>query len=543
MLKSINGKKLSELLISGSNALINSKNKIDALNVFPVPDGDTGTNMATTMSGTLISLQKVSNETTAEVLEKLSHDMIYEARGNSGVILSQIFKGFYLAVKNKTVLTTADLVLAFEGATSRAYKAVYKPVEGTILTVVRETSENLSKKYFNKELDIIEFFKDALKFARESCNSTPKHLKILREVRVTDSGGEGFYKILWGINEALEGRPVEKKDKLEDISSFISDVETYEGEFGYCSEFLIELNNPKNFDKNKFTSLIEKIANSLVIVQDDNLLKVHGHTLRPRDMLNLGQEYGEFIKLKFENMTIQANNSKAQTEELLKAKENKERVSSAIISCNLGSGIVEFMKENGCDYVIESGQSQNPSAQEIIQAINKVNADNVFILPNNKNIILTAQQAATVVNDCNIIIISTKTQLEGIVALFNYNPENSAKDNKNNIKEAIKCVASAEITKAVRDSKIGGLKIKKGEFLSIVGGKIIGSTENYIMAAKVAIESMIKPQSEIVTIFYGDESSYDDAQELLNFINSKWEIEVEIYEGNQPNYHFIIGVE
>lgn len=543
MSKTIEGKKLAEALISGANSLINAKNKIDALNVFPVPDGDTGTNMAATIQATIINLQKVQNQNTSEVLAQVAHDMIYEARGNSGVILSQFFKGFYTAVSNTKVLNINNLIDGFLGAQERAYKSVFKPVEGTILTVIRETAENLAKKYKNQEGTIESFFEDAVAFSRDSCDRTPNILKTLREVGVTDSGGEGLFKILWGMNQYFKGNPIEKQDKTQDIETFISDVETYDGEFGYCTEFLIELNNPTTFDKNKFTERVEKQANSLVIVQDDNLLKVHGHTLKPGDLLNLGQEFGEFIKIKSENMTLQANNSKANAEQLKEAQQENTRVESAIVSCNIGAGIVQMMLDNGCDYVVESGQSANPSAQELIKAIEEVNANNVFILPNNKNIILTAQQAAAVIDNCNVVVIPTKTQNEGITALFNYNPENSVDDNIHNIKDALKTINSAEITEAARDTKINDIPIIKGQGLAIVNGKIIGSAKNHIEAAKIALKEMISDSSEIVTIFYGDQSSYDDAKEIMNYINSKWDIEVEIYEGNQPTYHFLIGVE
>ncbi|UUD36176.1 DAK2 domain-containing protein [Mycoplasmopsis citelli] len=543
MSKNINGKELAQALLSGANALLNAKNQIDALNVFPVPDGDTGTNMAATIGGAVVNLMKVSTQNTAEVLAQVANDMLYEARGNSGVILSQIFKGFALGVFDKETLNTHDLTLAFKGAAARAYKAVYKPVEGTILSVIREVAENLSEKYSDSNEDIENLFADAVIFARKSCDNTPNSLKILKEVGVTDSGAEGLYKILWGINEYFLGKPVQKSDKSEDIANFISETETYDGEFGYCTEFLIELNDLESFDKEKFIKKLEKVATSLVVVQDDNLLKVHGHALRPGDMLNISQKQGEFIKIKSENMSLQANNSKAQSEEFAKAQEKNKRVKNAIISCNLGSGIIKIMKDNNCDHVIESGQSQNPSAQEIIQAIQHVNAENVFILPNNKNITLVAQQAAVATKNCNVIVIPTKTQLEGLTALLHYNPENKVKDNVLNLKSAIKGVNSGEVTTAVRTAKINGIKIKEGDYLGIANGKIVSSTQSSINAAKQIMSRLINKKSEIVTIFYGVDSSYSDAEEVSNYISSKWDIEIEIFEGNQPNYHFLIGVD
>ncbi|UUM19779.1 MULTISPECIES: DAK2 domain-containing protein [unclassified Mycoplasma] len=543
MSKNISGKQLADALLSGTNALLNAKNQIDALNVFPVPDGDTGTNMAATMNGARMNLMKVSEQNVAQVAAQVANDMLYEARGNSGVILSQIFKGFYQGIKDKKTLNCHDLTIAFSSAATRAYKAVFKPVEGTILSVIRETAEKLSQKYTKSEEEIENFFADAVTYARESCDNTPNSLKILKEVGVTDSGGEGLYKILWGISEYFLGRPVEKSDKSEDIANFISDSETYDGEFGYCTEFLIEINEPDKFDKDKFTKKIEKIANSLVIVQDDNLLKVHGHVLKPGNMLNIAQKHGEFIKIKSENMTLQANNSRAQSEEFAKAQAKSQRVTNAIISCNLGTGIIKIMQENGCDYIVEGGQTSNPSAQDLIEAIQAVNAENVFILPNNKNITLVAQQAAVATKNCNVHVIPTKTQIEGLTALFHYNPENKVKENLANIKSAIKGVGSGEVTIAVRSTKINSVRIKAGDYLAIANGKIIETSKNAIDAAKHIISKLMNKNREIVTIFYGDESCYEDAQEISNYINSKWDIEVEIYEGNQPNYHFLIGVE
>ncbi|MFV8499565.1 DAK2 domain-containing protein [Mycoplasma sp. VS424B] len=540
----LTGAVLSNALISGANALVNAKNKIDALNVFPVPDGDTGTNMASTIAATVTNLEANANEPVSKILSDMAHDMIYEARGNSGVILSQIFKGFALGTADKGNLNTADLIQAFEGAAARAYKSVFKPVEGTILTVIRETTENLKLEFEGKTVTYVEFFDKALAFARKSCDETPNKLKTLREVGVTDSGGEGLYTILWGINEALHDRFVAISEQNDDINNFISETEVYEGEFGYCTEVLIDLDNPEKFDKESFTKRLEKIANSLVVVNDDNLVKVHGHAIKPGKLLNLAQEYGEFIKIKSENMTLQANYSKANAEKMKQEAQNNEaRKLCGVVSCNLGSGIVKRMKELGCDFIVESGQTQNPSAQDLINAINNVNAETVFVLTNNSNIILVAQQVAQVIDNKNVLIVPTKSQIQGITAMLNFNHDLSAEENIEMIEESIATVVTGEVTKAIRNTTLNGVKIKNGSYLAIIDGKIISAHTTVMAAVKAILKSSIKPSSELVSIYYGDESNLGEAEEVSNYINATYDCEVDIVEGNQPTYQFLIGIE
>ncbi|SYV96832.1 dihydroxyacetone (glycerone) kinase, DhaK2 subunit [Mycoplasmopsis edwardii] len=324
---------------------------------------------------------------------------------------------------------------------------------------------------------------------------------------------------------------------------FLSDTEVYEGEFGYCTEVLIDLNEPEKFDREAFVKKVEKKANSLVVVSDDNILKVHGHTLKPGEFLNIAQQYGEFIKIKSENMTLQANNSKANNEKFNEAKKDQDRVKCAIISCNLGSGIIEKMKELGASYVIESGETQNPSAQDIINAIQATNADNIFVLPNSSNVILVAQQAAQVVDDKNIIVIPTKTQIQGLTAVLNFSPEADAEDNLEMMTDSISEVQTGEVTRAIRQTKLNGVEINNGDYLSILNGKIIASSKTANQALRKLVKKMIKGSSEIISIYYGDEGNLSEAEELANFIDANYDIEVDIIEGNQPNYHYLIGVE
>lgn len=535
-------------MISGSNALQNTKNKIDALNVFPVPDGDTGTNMASTIAAIVPKMKLVDQMTSiSEVTKQISLAMVYEARGNSGVILSQIFKGFSLGSEGKEFLSLADFLAALQAAVDRAYKSVFKPVEGTILTVIRETVEAITKEYKTKledhSINIQEVFGTILRFCRKACDETPNKLKILREVGVTDSGGEGLYQIFYGFNEALNDRFVEISSEAEDIELFISDSEVYEGEFGYCTEVLVDLNNPEQFDKTSLTPALEVLASSLVIVNDENILKVHGHTKTPGNFLNLLQTYGEFIKIKSENMSIQANNSKANSQKLKSAQNQEDRQKCGLVSCNIGQGLIDKMHELGANFVIEAGETKNPSAQEIINAIDSVNANTVFVLPNSSNAILVAQQAAQVVDDKNVVVIPTKSQIQGLNAVMNFSPELDFEDNQEMMHDAINEVAWGEITIAVRNTTINGINIEIGNYLSILNGKIIAASKTEKQALRNLTTKMIKGSSEIISIFYGEDGSEQNAQELANYLESRYDIEVQIDNGNQPNYHYLIGVE
>ncbi|WP_027334845.1 DAK2 domain-containing protein [Mycoplasmopsis felifaucium] len=542
--KTIDGQLYAQLIISGANNLINNKNRIDDLNVFPVPDGDTGTNMSSTVDAAAKALEGYQNKNLGEVASFVSKNMLYGARGNSGVILSQIFKGFALSFENKTEVDVLGLLEGFKKATERAYQSVLKPVEGTILTVIRETTEELEKK-INKNTSFEEFFVFAKDFARVACDNTPNKLKILREVGVVDSGGEGLVMFISGMASLILGNPVSLSNEEQAIDKFISSEEVYTGEFGYCTEFIISLNNPEEFNKEAFQKSLSKKANSLVVVQDAELVKVHGHTIKPGDLLNLGQKYGEFMKIKSENMTLQAEDSRNKNVDLSKTQETSlEPLSKCgVISCNLGTGIINKMNELGCDVIIESGQTQNPSAADIVDAINKCNAENVFILPNNSNIFLTAEQAAQVVSDKKIHIIKTRTQIQGINAMLGFNKDSSPEENEELMNEMVSLVKTGEVTIAVRDTKINGVKIKKDNYLSILDDKIIACKSTYLEAAKYIINKVVNENSELVTIYYGNDASEADASELADYISSKYSCGVEIVDGNQPNYHFLIGLE
>lgn len=545
----LSAKQFKKIFISGANNLFNNKNAIDALNVFPVPDGDTGGNMSSTAeSASSVVKSDPNNENNIGLLtSQISKNMLLGARGNSGVILSQIFKGFALACENKEGLSWEEFKLAIKSAYERAYKSVLKPVEGTILTVIREVYEMVEKL---EEKTLLDTFEEITKQARISCDNTPTKLKILREVGVTDSGAEGLYSIFEGMLSSLKGEDIQISNTSNEISTWINDSEVYDGEFGYCTEFIVDLTKPKKFNKDSFVNEVSKYANSLVVVNDDNLLKVHGHTIKPGNLLNFAQKYGEFVKIKSENMVLQANESRNKNN-LLNENDNskkspeieKTKKNCGIVSCNLGSGFISRMKEYGCDEIIESGQTQNPSAKDIITAIESVNAKNVFVLPNNSNIFLAAQQAAQVIKEKKVHIINTRSQIQGITAMMNFSEDNTVKENKEMIEEAIQMTKTLEITKAIRSTKIDGVKIKEGQYIAILDGKIILSNDDCIVATKNAIKEIVNDDIQLISIYYGNESSKVDANELANFIESQFDIEIDIVNGNQPNYNFIIGFE
>ncbi|WP_029608411.1 DAK2 domain-containing protein [Mycoplasma simbae] len=539
MINKLDGKVFYELCLSGANNLMNQKNRIDALNVFPVPDGDTGTNMSSTVKSAIQNLEN-GNENLGEVAHKFARNMLFGARGNSGVILSQIFKGFAIAFEGKQSVDILGLLEGFKKATEKAYGSVLKPVEGTILTVIRQTTEELEKIVDNSTTFEV-FFELAEKFARKACDNTPNLLKVLREVGVTDSGGEGFYTIIVGMNSLMKGQPVKIQEESSSIDTFIQDGEVYDGEFGYCTEFIIELKDVDAFKKDLFEKGINKFATSLVVVQDNEILKVHGHVLKPGEMLNYGQKFGEFIKIKSENMSLQAKENRNKNVVLNEASEDEKEC--AIISCNLGSGIISRMRELGCDAIVESGQTQNPSAQDLVDAIKSVNSQNVFVLPNNSNIFLAAQQAAQIIDDKNVFIIESRSQMQGMAAMIHFNSESSAEENLELLNEAIKTVKTGEVTTAIRTTKIDNVKIKEGQFIGILDHKIVTSQSTYINAAKELIKKAITPDHELITIFYGNDISETDANEVQSFIESRYDVEVELLNGAQPNYHFIIGFE
>ena len=531
-------------MISANNNLQNNKEYIDKLNVFPVPDGDTGSNMAGTMKSAIESIVDIDKSLPIEEVGKIfSRGALMGARGNSGVILSQIFRGIISTFVGKKELKPFDLVESLKAAKKAAYKSVINPIEGTMLTVIKIISEEIELKITNSS-NMIDVFSNILKLARKACDLTTSMLPVLKEVGVTDSGGEGIFLIFEGFLDHLKGQPV----KIDDTNYNSSNVnfenhEVFDGEFGYCTEFVLELKKKNKFNKEKYEADIVKLGNSIVVVQDEELLRTHIHADKPGTILNFAQKFGEFIKIKADNMTIQANQSK--TQKIISSEEAKnKKVSIGVISCNNGEGIATEMREFGVDFVIQGGQTQNPSTADFIEGIKQINSDKIIILPNNSNIILVAQQVAqTMSSDKTIIIIPTKNQVEGYVAMMNFNSDNSLEENKTLMLEGIKSTRVGKVTKAIKDVKLSGVKIKEGEHISILGKDIISSKETSVDAAIELVKKITNDDTEVITIWYGSESNNIDAEEIESYIKINYDVDVEVKNGKQDIYHFLIGFE
>lgn len=544
-MKTINGQQWKLALVSGVNAMKNNTERINALNVFPVPDGDTGSNMSATAEYAGNEISSLSTTNLFEISNKFSRGMLLGARGNSGVILSQIFKGFSVAFEGKESVNAFELVAAFESARVYAYKSVMKPIEGTILTVIRMISENLQKA-ITPSNSIEQVFEAVVKFARKACDETPNLLPVLKEVGVTDSGGEGLFLIFEGMYNALIGKPVEVSNVKQSVDSFLMEGESFEGEFGYCTEFIVSLKSVKHFDKSKFENALTRMGTSIAVVTDEDIVKVHIHTVRPGNVLTFAQKFGEFIKIKSENMTLQANESRSakaeKTTSAAVAPTSNEKLNIGVISCNTGQGIIEDMVALGTDFVIEAGQTMNPSAKDFMEAIEKLNTDKIIILPNNSNIILVAQQVAQT-SEKEIIIIPSKTQMQGLSAMMLFDREASIESNQENMEDAIGNVKTGMVTFASRTTKIEGVQVREGEYLAIADKKILKSTKSKVQSAKEIVDELISKETEIVTIYWGEESTEVDANEIASYIETNYDVEIEVKEGGQPIYHFLIAFE
>ena len=558
-MRTIDGQMFKMMVISASNNLYNHYPEVDALNVFPVPDGDTGMNMNLTLTSGAKEVQNRSDNDIYSIAKTFSRGLLMGARGNSGVITSQIFRGFAEALEGKKEINAVELADAFVNGSKIAYKAVIRPVEGTILTVIRESSENLKKK-IRTFSSIEDAFKILLHEAKESLERTPNLLPVLKEVGVVDSGGAGLVKILEGMESMIHGDFIERNEAevVDKNGNAQVKADEEESEFGYCTEFILRLGpkeTKKAFNKNRFTSVLNAHGNSLVVVQDEDLVKVHVHTLTPDNIFNYAQQFGEFVKLKCENMTEQHNEilfsenakdmaaSKLSTAPLAAPKEKKEY---ALIATSSGSGIDELFKEIGVEYIVSGGQTMNPSTNDFIDAVKKCNAKVCYIFPNNGNIILAASQAKEVLKDeYDIRVIPTKTIMQGVVSAMNFNPDLSNDDNESALNDAISAVKSGAVTFSIKDTEINGVSVKKDEYMAIRESKdIISSFKDKFDALRDLIKHLVDEDSALVTILYGEDVSDEDANALIDEFNNEYpDFEFDIRKGNQPVYSFIVGVE
>jgi uncharacterized protein len=554
----LDGKRFAEMVVQGANHLSANAKMVDALNVFPVPDGDTGTNMNLSMTSGAKEVKNNIQGHIGKVGIALSKGLLMGARGNSGVILSQLFRGFSKSIEQKSEINARDFALALESGVETAYKAVMKPVEGTILTVAKDSAKKgvlVSKK----ETDIIVIMEEVLKEAKASLNRTPDLLPVLKEVGVVDSGGQGLVLVYEGFLAVLKGESLpEVVDFTSSMDSLISEehhksvqshMNTEDIEFGYCTEFMVKFDDEKisgnSFSEENFRNELSQYGDSLLVISDQEVVKVHIHSEQPGDCLSFGQKFGSLINIKIENMRQQHSNIVGESSHSpsIAKPVSKEKQEYGIVTVSMGTGIAELFRSIGAHAVIEGGQTMNPSTEDIVKAIKEVNAKKIIILPNNKNIIMAAQQAADVAEE-EVIVIPSKTVPQGMTALLAFNPSASLQANEEAMVEALKHVKTGQITFAVRDTSIEGLSIEKDDFMGINEGKIVVKNKNKLAAAKELLENMVDEDSEILTILQGEETNDQEVEELVSFIEEKFEdLEIEIHKGLQPLYSFIFAIE
>ena len=561
---SINSKLLARMFLAGAKNLDSKKDWINELNVFPVPDGDTGTNMTMTIMSAAKEVSSLTEPTMAELAKAISSGSLRGARGNSGVILSQLFRGFCKVIKEYDEIDVTILCEACQKAVETAYKAVMKPKEGTILTVAKGAAEKALELSDETE-DVVTFVEEVIKQAEYVLDQTPEMLPVLKQAGVVDSGGQGLVQVLKGAYDALIGKEIDYT--IEGASTGaapakISAETEAEIKFGYCTEFIIVLNAPmSDNEEHAYKAFLESIGDSIVVVADDEIVKTHVHTNDPGLALQKALTFGSLSKIKIDNMREEhqeklikdsqklAAQQKAE-EEAYEAAQAEEKTNNmpakemGFVSVSIGEGMNEVFRGLGVDYLIEGGQTMNPSTEDMLNAIEHVNAKTVFILPNNKNIIMAANQAVDLVEDKQIIVIPTKTIPQGITALVNYIPDHSAEENKEQMMAEIENVKTGQVTYAVRDTEIDGKTIKQNDFMGI-GDKSILSVGTDLKATTLEmVDAMVDEDSAIVSIYFGSDSDEDSANELAAAIEEKYpDVEVEVNDGGQPIYYYVISVE
>lgn len=559
-LQQIDAKMLSKMFLAGAKNLENKKEWINELNVFPVPDGDTGTNMTMTIMSAAKEVSALGEDVEmAAICKAISSGSLRGARGNSGVILSQLFRGFTKRIKEEEVLTIPVLTEAFEKAVETAYKAVMKPKEGTILTVARGTSEK-AKELAEEGADDLEAFLGAvIEHARYVLSQTPEMLPVLKQAGVVDSGGQGLVEVLSGAFDAYLGKEIDltisepAKVKTENDTKSSMEVQAEaEIKFGYCTEFIILLNKTFNIKAEMdFKAYLESIGDSIVCVADDDVVKVHVHTNDPGLAIQKALKYGALSNMKIDNMRLEHQEKLFKMSEKEAAKKAEEAPvpkeppkDFGFIAVSAGEGINEIFRSLGVDYIIEGGQTMNPSTADILDAVEKVNAKTVFILPNNKNIILAANQAAELSTEKDVFVIPTKTIPQGISAVVNFVPELSADENEENMISEIANVKTGQITYAVRDTVIDDKEIKKDDFMGIGDAGILSVGKDMDAVAADTIASMMSEDAELISIYYGADITEEAAEAFRNQIAEKYSAcDVELQYGGQPIYYYVMSVE
>jgi uncharacterized protein len=550
---SLEGKRFAGMVIQGAAKLSANAQLVDALNVFPVPDGDTGTNMNLSMTSGAKEVQQKTQDHIGNVASALSKGLLMGARGNSGVILSQLFRGFGKAIEGKSSITSKEFADALQSGVETAYKAVMKPVEGTILTVAKDAAKK-GVAVSQKETDFIKVMEAVVKEGQASLNRTPDLLPVLKEVGVVDSGGQGLLFVYEGFLAELKGEKVSEQASLPSMNDLVSAehhkaaqdfMSTEDIEFGYCTEFMVKFEDDKHaFNEEDFRNDLSEFGDSLLVISDDELAKVHIHSEEPGNVLSYGHKYGSLINIKIENMRQQHSSIVGDSRQVkAQAPPVKKEVDFAIVTVAMGEGISELFKSIGATAVIEGGQTMNPSTEDIVKAVEEVNAKKVIIMPNNKNIIMAAEQAAEVLS-AEVAVVPTKTVPQGMAALLAFNPAFSVEDNKKTMSEASRHVKTGQITYAVRDTNIDGMTISKDDFMGIAEGKIVISEKDRQQSAKRLLDDMLDEESEILTILYGEDVTEGDALSLQEYVEDHYEdVEVEVHNGKQPLYSYIFSIE
>ena len=553
---SINTEVLSKMFLAGAKNLDAKKEWINELNVFPVPDGDTGTNMSMTIMSAAREVSALENPTMEQLSKAISSGSLRGARGNSGVILSQLFRGFCKVIASYDEVTVSVLSDAFQKAVETAYKAVMKPKEGTILTVAKGAADKALEMAEETE-DLCVFCDEVIKHADYVLSQTPEMLPVLKQAGVVDSGGQGLMQVLKGAYDSLLGKEIDYE--IEDASKGsgvvkISAETEKEIKFGYCTEFIIVLNKPlTEAEEHEYKAFLESIGDSIVVVADDEIVKTHVHTNDPGLAIQKALTHGSLSKIKIDNMREEHQEKLIKDAEKLAAqqkadeeetKADEPRKDMGFISVSIGEGMNEIFKGLGVDYIIEGGQTMNPSTEDMLSAIDHVNADHIFILPNNKNIIMAANQAATLVEDKEIIVLPTKTIPQGIVAMVNYIPDYSPEENKETMLAEIGNVKTGQVTYAVRDTEIDGKTIKQDDYMGIGDSSILSVGQDLKATTLEMVDAMVDEDSAIISIYYGTDATEEAAEELGAVIEEKYpDVEVEINAGGQPIYYYVISVE
>ena len=555
----IDANMLRKMFLSGAKNLEIKKNWINELNVFPVPDGDTGTNMTLTIMSAATEVNKLSDASIDELAKAISAGSLRGARGNSGVILSQLLRGFTKVIRDHNEIDGETIALSFQKAVETAYKAVMKPKEGTILTVARAMADKAVQIEDKENLET--FFESVIKEGDETLARTPEMLPVLKEAGVVDSGGQGLMTVLHGAIDAFNGLEIELEFEAPEvhIKSTSEPISTDEIKFGYCTEFIVKLD--KEFteeDEDNMKSYLASLGDSLVFVAGDDIVKVHVHTNHPGKAFEKGLEYGQLTRMKVDNMReehqerlfrseeVQAARDKERRteEELQAAKKEEPRKQTAFISVTIGDGLSELFKQLGVDVLIQGGQTMNPSTDDMLNAIAEAHAENVFILPNNKNVILAANQAQELTTDCNVFVIPTKTIPQGITAVVSYVPDKSPEDNAADMTEEIESVKTGEVTYAVRDTKIDGVEIKSGDIMGIGDNGILAVGSDVSDVVMKMLEKITDEDSELISIYNGSDYSDEAAEALCERIQEAYpDVDVEVNDGGQPIYYIILSVE